>query len=186
MYSFPNFELVHLFWSSFSCCFLACTRVSQEAGKVVWYSHFFKNFPQFVVSHRVRDFSVVNVEDVDALWNFLAFPSIQQILAIYYLVPLPFLYLACMSGNSQFMYSWRILSITLLACEMSAIVRQFEHISTLPFFGIGMKTDLFQSCDQCWVFLIFWYIECCTLTAISFRIWNQHTDICNQEIQGRG
>ena len=37
--------------------------------------------------------------------------------------------------------------MTLLACEMSAIVRQFEYSLALPFFGIGMKTDLFQSCD---------------------------------------
>ena len=35
------------------------------------------------------------------------------------------------------------LSITLLVCEMSAVVRQFEHSLALPFFGIGMKTDLF-------------------------------------------
>ena len=30
-------------------CFLTCIQVSPKAGKVVWYSHFFKNFPQFVV-----------------------------------------------------------------------------------------------------------------------------------------
>ena len=30
-----------------------------------------------------------------------------------------------------------------LACEMSAIVREFEHSLALPFFGIGMKTDFF-------------------------------------------
>ena len=34
--------------------------------------------------------------------------------------------------------------MTLLACEMSAIVRQFEHSLALPFFGIGMKTDFFS------------------------------------------
>ena len=34
----------------------------------------------------------------------------------------------------------------LLASEMSAIVRYFEHSLALPFFGIGVKTDLFQSC----------------------------------------
>ena len=38
-----------------------------------------------------------------------------------------------------------ILSITLLACKMSAIVQKFEHSLALPLFGIGMKTDLFQS-----------------------------------------
>ena len=37
----------------------------------------------------------------------------------------------------------------------------------LPFFGIGMKTDLFQSCGHCLVFQICWHIECSTLTASS-------------------
>ena len=41
------------------------------------------------------------------------------------------------------------LSITLLACEMSAIVWSFELSLALPFFGTGMKTDLFQSCGHC-------------------------------------
>ena len=47
----------------------------------------------------------------------------------------------------------------------------------MPFFGIGMKTDLFQSCGHCWVFQICWHIECSTLTASSFRIWNSSTGI---------
>ena len=44
----------------------------------------------------------------------------------------------------QTIEAWRILSITLLVCEMSSIVRQFEHSLPLPFFVFGMKTDLFQ------------------------------------------
>ena len=55
--------------------------------------------------------------------------------------------------------AWRILSITLLACEMSAIVQYFECSLALPFFGIGMKTDLFQSCGHCCVFQICWFIN---------------------------
>ena len=35
-----------------------------------------------------------------------------------------------------------------------------EHSLALPFFGIGMKIDLFQSCGHCWVFQICWHIEC--------------------------
>ena len=35
-----------------------------------------------------------------------------------------------------------------------------------------MKTDLFQSCGNCWVFHISWHIERSTVTASSFRIWN--------------
>ena len=40
-----------------------------------------------------------------------------------------------------------------------------------------MKTDIFQSCGHCWVFQICWHIECSTLTASSFRIWNSSTGI---------
>ena len=40
-------------------------RISQEAGKVVWYSHLLKNFPQFVVVHTVKGFDIVNKAEVD-------------------------------------------------------------------------------------------------------------------------
>ena len=57
-------------------------------------------------------------------WNSLPFSMIQRMLAIWSLVPLPFLKSAWTSESSWFMYcrslAWRILSITLLACEMSA------------------------------------------------------------------
>ena len=43
-----------------NCYFSAWIQISQEAGKVVWYSHPFKNFPQFVVIHTAKGFSVVN------------------------------------------------------------------------------------------------------------------------------
>ena len=52
-------------------CFLTFIQVSQEAGKVVWYSHLFKNFPQFVVIHKA--FSVVNEADVDVFLEFSCF-----------------------------------------------------------------------------------------------------------------
>ena len=42
-------------------------------GKMVWYSHLFKNFPQFVVIHTVKGFSVVNEEDVDVFLKFSCF-----------------------------------------------------------------------------------------------------------------
>ena len=102
-------------------------------------------------------------------------------MAIWSLVPLPFLNPAWTSGSSRFMYcwslAWRILSITLLVCEMSAIVRQFEHSLALPFFEIGMKTDLFKFCGHCWVFQLCWHIECSTFWTSSFRIWNSPTGI---------
>ena len=45
------------------CLFLSCIQASQETGQVVWYSHPFKNFPQFVVIHTVKGFGVVNEAD---------------------------------------------------------------------------------------------------------------------------
>ena len=59
---------------------------------------------------------------------------------------------------------------TLLVCEMRAIVWLPKHSLALPFFGIGMKTDLFQSCGHCWVFQICWHVECSTFTTSCFRI----------------
>ena len=61
MYSFSNFESVGCSMSASNCCFLACMQVSQEAYKMVWYSHLFKNFPQFVMTHRVK--GIVNEAD---------------------------------------------------------------------------------------------------------------------------
>ena len=94
-------------------------------------------------------------------WNSLAFSMIKWMLAIWFLVPLPFLNPAWTSGSSWFTYywslDWRILSITLLVCEMSAFVWYFEHSLALLSFGIEMKTDLFQSCGHCWVFQICWH-----------------------------
>ena len=68
--------------SSSNYCFLTCIQVSQEAAKVVWYSYLFKNFPQFVVIHTVKGFSVVDEAEVDIFWKSLAFSMIQQMLAI--------------------------------------------------------------------------------------------------------
>ena len=114
-------------------------------------------------------------------WNSLAFLMIQWMLTVWHLIPLPFLNLAWPSGSSPFMYcwnlKWRILSITLLAGEMSTIVWQFERSLALPLFGIGMKADLSQSCGHCWVFQICRHTEGSTCTESAFRISNHSTGI---------
>ena len=95
--------------------------------------------------HTVKGFSIVNEAEVDVFLEFSCF----------FCDPVDAGNL--ISGSSAFSKSslnirkflvhvlLRILSITLLACEMSAIVWQFELSLPLPFFEIGMKTDLFQS-----------------------------------------
>ena len=54
---------------------------------------------------------------------------------------------------------------------------EYNCVVIWSFFGIGMKTDLFQSCGHCWVFQICWHIECSTFIASSFRIWNSSTGV---------
>ena len=136
MYSFPNLEPVHCSTSSSNCCFLICIQVSQEAGKVVWYSHLLKNFPQFVVIHTVRGFSVVN--EAEFFWNsFFYDPASVGNLV---------------SGSSAFskssLYSWKFSVHVLLKPGL----KDFEHylasmwnecncMVLWTFFGIEMKID---------------------------------------------
>ena len=47
-----------------NCCFLMCIQVFQEADRVIWYSHLFKNFPLFVVIYIAKGFGIVNKADV--------------------------------------------------------------------------------------------------------------------------
>ena len=56
-----------------NCCFLTCIQLSQEAGKVVWFSHLFQNFPQFFVIHTVKSFGVVSKAEVDVFLELSCF-----------------------------------------------------------------------------------------------------------------
>ena len=53
--------------------FVIALQVSQEVGKVIWYSYLFKNFLQFVLIHTVKGFSVVNEAEVDVFLEQLCF-----------------------------------------------------------------------------------------------------------------
>ena len=126
-YSFSYLEPVCCSMSSSNCCFLICIQVSQEAGQVVWYSHLLKNCPQFIVIYTVRGFGIVNKAEIDVFLELSCFfhdPSDVGSL---------------ISGSSAFSKTslniWKftvhvllkpgleILSISLLACEMNAVVR---------------------------------------------------------------
>ena len=50
-----------------------CIQISQEAGQVVWYSHLFQNFPQFIVIHTVKGFDLVNKAEVDSFLELSCF-----------------------------------------------------------------------------------------------------------------
>ena len=160
--------------SSSNCCFLTCIQISQEAGQVVWYSHLFQNFPQFTVIHTVKGFGIVNKAEIDVFLEFSCF--LNDLADAGNLI----------SGSSAFSKTslniWKFTVHVLLKPGLE----NFEHYFTgvwdecnlaLPFFGIGMKTELLQPCGHCWMFQICWHIECSTFTASSFRIWNSSTGI---------
>ena len=142
----------------------------------VWYSHLFQNFPQFVVIYTVRGFGVVNKAEIDVFLELSCFfddPTDVGKLVF---------------GSSAFSKSslniWKFTVHILLKPDLENFKHYFAGIwdecncsIVWTFFGIGMKTDLFQSCGHCWVFQICWHIECSTLTASSFRIWNRSTRI---------
>ena len=59
--------------SDSNCCFLTCIQISQEAGQVVWDSHLFQNFPQFIVSHTVEGFGIGNKAEIDVFLELSCF-----------------------------------------------------------------------------------------------------------------
>ena len=153
MYSFPDLEPVCCSMYSSNCCLLTCIQISQEAGKVVWYSHLLKNFPQFVVIHTVKGFGIVNETEIDVFLELFCFfndpTDVGNLISASSAISKSSLNIWKFTIHVLLKLAWRIFSITLLTCEMSIIVWWFEHSLTLPFFVIRMKTDIFQSCGHC-------------------------------------
>ena len=135
------------FHAQFNCCFLTCIKVSQEAGQVVWYSHFFQNLPQFTVIHTVKGFGIVNKAELDVFLELSCFFHDPEDVG------------NLISGSSVFSKTrefWALLYQRVRWVQLCGSLSILWH----ALFGIGMKTDLFQSCDHCWVFQICWCITC--------------------------
>ena len=73
MYSFSYLEPVCCSMSSSKCCFLTCTQISQQADQVFWYSHLYQNFQQFIVTHTVKVFGIVNKAEIDIFMELSCF-----------------------------------------------------------------------------------------------------------------
>ena len=71
--SFPKLASVCCSMSSSNCCFLTFIQIFQEAGQVVWYSHLFQNFPQFVVIQTVKGFGTANKAEVNVFLELSCF-----------------------------------------------------------------------------------------------------------------
>ena len=137
--------------SGSNCCFLTCIQVSQETGKVVWYSHFFKNFPKFVVIHTVEGFSIVNEAEVNIFLEFSCFFMIQQMLAIWSLVPLPFLNSSCTSGSSWFVYLLKP-GLENLEDYFASTWNEHNCVAVWTFLGIALPWDW----NENWSFPALW------------------------------
>ena len=91
MYSFPNLGPVCCSMSGSNCCFLTYIQTCQEAGEVPWYSHLFKNFPQFVVIYTVKGFGIVSKAEVVVFLELFLLFLWSSRCCQFDLVPLPFL-----------------------------------------------------------------------------------------------
>ena len=162
---------MHLSWFGISLLFLVQFQLLlldlhtdfSGAEKVVWFSHLLKNFPQFVVMHIVKGFGIVNEAEVNVFSGTL----------------LLFLWSnRCWHFDLWFLtFSKSSLNILKFSVHilLKPCLENFEHyfatvwdecncvvvwtFLALPFFRTGMKTDLFQPCDPCWVFsnlLAYW------------------------------
>ena len=119
---------------------------SRQACKVVWYSHLLNNFPQFVVIHTIKDFSLVNKAKLEAFLELSCFFSDPMGVAF----------------SKSSLNIWKFSVHILLKPHLKNFEHYFasvwdEYICAvawtffgIAFFEIGMKTNLFQSCGHCW------------------------------------
>ena len=170
MYPFSYLEPVCWSMSSSNCCFLTCIQVSQEAGQWSGGSHLFQNFPQFIVMHTVKGFGIVNKAEIDVFLELSCFFDAPAVVCN--------LIFSSSAFSKPSLNIWKFT----VHVPLKPGLENFEHyfsgvwdecncVIVWAFFGIGMRTDLFQTCGHCWVFQTCWHSECSTFTASSFRIY---------------
>ena len=170
--------------SSSNCCFLTCIQVTQEAAQVFWYSHLFKNFPQFVVIHTVKGFGVVNKAEIDVFLELSCFFNDPMDVGNF------------ISGSSTFSKSsfniWKF-TVHCYSLLLKPCLENVEHyfasmwdectsVVVWTFFGIAFLWDW----NENWAFPVLWPLlsfpnllayRLQHLTASSFSIWNSSAGI---------
>ena len=165
--------------SSSNCCFLTCIYVSQKTGQVVWYSHLFQNFPQFLVIHTVKGFGIGNKAEIYIFLELSCFFHDSADAG------------NLISGSSAFS------SLNIWKCTVHILLKSglenFEHYFTSvwdecncvvvwAFFGIAFLWDW----NENWSFPVLWPLLSfpnlladwvSTFTASSFRTWNSSNEI---------
>ena len=131
--------------------------------------------------HTVKGFGIINKAEVDVFLKLSSFFDDPTDVG------------NLISGSSTFSKS----SLNILKFSVHVLLKpgleNFEHYFAImwdecncvvvwSFFGIAFLWDwdengFFRSCGHCWVSHVCWHIECSTLTASSFRIWNSSAGI---------
>ena len=127
--------------SSSNYCFLTCIQFSQEVGQVVWYSHLLQNFPQFIVTHTVKGFGIVNKAEIDV---FLELPC-------FFKDPVDVGNL--ISGSSVFLKpAWTSAS----SSQRSSDHKHMDLFMDFLFYSTGLYVFLFM-------IMLFWLLQICSL-----------------------
>ena len=136
--------------SSSMCCLLTCIQISQKAGKMVWYFHLLKNFPQFVLIHTVKGFGIVNKAEVDVFLELSCFFNDATDVG------------NLISGSSFSKSSlniWKFMAHLLLKPDLenfehyfASMWDEFNCVVVWTFFGIVFLWDL----NENWPFPVLW------------------------------
>ena len=137
--------------SSSNCCFLTCIQISQETDQVVWYSHLFQHFPQFIVIHTVKGFGIVNKAEIDVFLELSSFFHDSADVG------------NLISGSSAFSKTslniWKFMVHVLLKLGLESFENYFTSMwdecncaVVWAFLGIAFLCDW----DENWLFLVLW------------------------------
>ena len=152
MYSFSYLEPVCCSMSNSNCGFLTYLQISQEAYQVVWYSHLFQNFPQFVVIYTIKGIGIVNKVEIDVFLELSCFFDSPMVVG------------NLISGSSAFSKSslniWKFtVHVLLKPClgkfEFWTLLCMWNECNCAvvwAFFGIAFLWD----CNENWPFPVLW------------------------------
>ena len=113
--------------------------------------HLFRNFPQFAVIHTVKGFGIVNETEVNVFLEWSCFFEDPADVAIWPLVPLPFLNPAWTSWSSRFMYCWKS-SLKDFEHYLASMWNECSCAVVWTFFGFAVLWDW----NENWPFPVLW------------------------------
>jgi len=146
-----QFWLVPCPMISSHCCFLTCIWVPQETTKVVWYFHLLKNFPQFVVIHTVKGFSVLSVAEVDVFLDLSCFLYDPKVVDNSISVSSAF--------SKSSLYFWKLSVHTLLKPSLKDIEHFFASMWNKCNFMLAwtfLAIDFLWDWNENWLFPALW------------------------------